>query len=98
MDVDCLPYKQTGYFSRLICDYLDRQNEVEGFYGRYPSLENFKVQIEEKQRNFPEAHRAVLYDSLKEQYGHIKASKKTRDNLIGLKEPITFYGGHRASS
>ncbi len=90
MDVDCLPYKQTGYFSRLICDYLDRQNDVEGFYGRYPSLENFKTQIEEKQRNFPEAHRAVLYDSLKEQYGHIKVSKKTRDNLIGLKEPITF--------
>lgn len=90
MDVDCIPYKQTGYFSKLICDYLDEKEEVQPFYNNYPSLKNFEVQIEEKQRNFPEENRSILYESIKIQYSDIESSKKTIDNLIRLKEPITF--------
>lgn len=90
MDVDCLSYKQTGYFSRLICDYLDEEERIKPFYNRYPSLKNFEAQIEEKQKNFPEANRSILYESLKDQYKDFKPSKRTLDNLIRLKEPITF--------
>ena len=90
MDVDCISYKQTGYFSKLICDYLDENEAVQLFYNNYPSLKNFEAQIEEKQQNFPDANRSILYESIKVQYGDIKASKKTIDNLIRLKEPITF--------
>ncbi|MGI9552662.1 MAG: bacillithiol biosynthesis protein BshC, partial [Aurantibacter sp.] len=90
MDVDCLSYKQTGYFSRLICDYLEENEGVKPFYNHYPSLKNFEAQIAEKQKSFPEENRSILYDSLKKQYRDTKASKKTLDNLIRLKEPITF--------
>lgn len=90
MDVDCISYKQTGYFSKLICDYLDEKEALQPFYNNYPTLKNFEAQIEEKQRNFPDANRSVLYESVKVQYVDIKASKKTIDNLIRLKEPITF--------
>ena len=90
MDADCLSYKQTGYFSQLICDYLDKEERIRPFYNRYPSLENFEAQIEEKQKHFPEVNRTILYESLKKQYKNVDISKKTNDNLIRLKEPITF--------
>ena len=45
MDVDCIPYKETGYFSRLILDYLEQNQKLKPFYGRFPGLENLKEQI-----------------------------------------------------
>lgn len=90
MDIDCLPFKKTGYFSELICDYLDQKEELKPFYNRFPNLKNFAGQIEEKANQFPEANRTVLYDSLKDQYNGITTSKKTQDHIIQLKEPITF--------
>jgi len=90
MDVDCISYKQTGYFSKLICDYLDEIEAVRPFYNNYPSLKNFEAQIEEKHQNFSDDNRSILFESLKRQYADIEQSKKTKDNLIRLKEPITF--------
>lgn len=90
MDIDCLPFKNTGYFSTLICDYLDRKEALQPFYNRFPILENFKGQIEEKAKNFPDAHREVLYTSLQNQYANTAVSKKTEQHIKQLKEPITF--------
>jgi bacillithiol biosynthesis cysteine-adding enzyme BshC len=90
MDIDCLPFKNTGYFTPLICDYLDQKKELEPFYNRFPSLENFKGQIEEKATSFQDAHRDVLYDALQNQYINTVVSKKTQEHLKQLKEPITF--------
>ncbi len=90
MDIDCLPFKNTGYFSKLICDYLDQKEELQSFYNRFPTLENFKGQIEEKGNSFPDAHREVLYSSLQNQYANTKTSKKTQEHIKQLKEPITF--------
>jgi len=90
MDIDCLPFKQTGYFSDLICDYIDEKESLKPFYNRFPKIENFKGQIEEKLANYPEGNRSILYDALQVQYKGIPITKKTRENLIQLKEPITF--------
>ena len=90
MDIDCLPFKQTGYFSDLFCDYIDDKEELRPFYNRFPSIEGFKEQIEEKLANYPEANRSILYDALQEQYKGVPISKSTREHLIQLKEPITF--------
>jgi len=90
MDIDCLPFKQTGYFSDLICDYIDNKESLKPFYNRYPKIENFKDQIEEKSANYPDENRSILYDALQTQYKGISISKKTKENLIQLKEPITF--------
>lgn len=90
MDIDCLPFKNTGYFSTLICDYLDQKKELEPFYNRFPTLENFKGQIEEKAKSFPDANREVLYNSLQKQYTNTKTSKKTQEHIKQLKEPISF--------
>jgi len=90
MKVDCLPFKNTGYFSTLICDYLDQKKGLQPFYNRFPTLDNFKNQIEEKAKSFPEANREILYQSLQIQYKNTKASKKTQEHIKQLKEPITF--------
>ena len=90
MDIDCIPFKETGYFSQLICDYLDGKKELKPFYNRFPDLENFEGQIEEKAKHFPDAHREILYQSLQDQYKGFTTSKKTLDHVKQLKEPITF--------
>ncbi|RUA18895.1 MAG: hypothetical protein DSY83_01390, partial [Flavobacteriia bacterium] len=52
MEVDCVPFKETGYFSRLICDYLEQREELKPFFNRFPLPENFEGQIKEKQENW----------------------------------------------
>lgn len=90
MNIDCVPFKKTGYFSTLICDYIDQKEDLKSFYNRFPSLENFEGQIEEKTNSFSDAHREVLYASLQNQYCNTTTSKKTQEHIKQLKEPITF--------
>ncbi len=90
MHIDCLPFKNTGYFSTLICDYLEEKEALQPFYNRFPTLENFKDQIEEKGNSFSDAHREVLYHVLQKQYATTETSKKTQEHIKQIKEPITF--------
>ena len=60
MPNDCISYIQSGYFSGLINDYLQEKSEVKSLYNRFPKLENFKAQIEEKQSNYTPEFRANL--------------------------------------
>ena len=48
MPTDCIQFRDTNYFSSLICDYLDQKNELQSLYNRFPTLENFSDQIKEK--------------------------------------------------
>jgi bacillithiol biosynthesis cysteine-adding enzyme BshC len=53
MPSDCISFQNSGYFSSLINDYLDQKPNVQPLYHRFPTLENFGPQIEEKKANFP---------------------------------------------
>ena len=53
MPTDCISYQKSGYFTKLINDYLAEKPELKELYNRFPSLSNFKEQIEEKSINFP---------------------------------------------
>ncbi|WP_034041167.1 bacillithiol biosynthesis cysteine-adding enzyme BshC [Wocania ichthyoenteri] len=92
MQQNYIPFRDTGYFSPLICDYLDEKNELNSSYNRFPKLENFKDQIEEKRRSefVSESHRIVLASVLKKQYQNIQASKGTLQNIELLKSENTF--------
>lgn len=90
MDIECLPFDHTGYFSELICDYLKEKKSLRSFYHRFPNLENFQKQVEEKTKNFPQSRREVLYDALQNQYKGVQITKKTETHIRQLKEPITF--------
>ncbi|WP_090298155.1 bacillithiol biosynthesis cysteine-adding enzyme BshC [Flagellimonas zhangzhouensis] len=90
MDVECIPFKETGYFSKLICDYLDQNEALRPFYNRFPLLENFEDQIKEKQANFPKTHRKVLVDSLTAQYEGFEVSESTQAHIDALTNENTF--------
>ena len=53
MPTNYIPFKETNYFSDFICDYLDQKPELKPLYHRFPTLENFKAQIEEKSKSCP---------------------------------------------
>nr|WP_297787678.1 bacillithiol biosynthesis cysteine-adding enzyme BshC [uncultured Allomuricauda sp.] len=90
MEVECIPFKETGYFSQLICDYLDQKKDLNPFFNRYPLPKNFGDQIEEKAANYPKANRVVLVDSLKTQYKNVKVSKATQKNIDVLAKETSF--------
>jgi len=90
MLTDNIPFKDTGYFSKLICDYLDEKEDLKPFYSLFPSIENFKSQIEEKQSSFKNENRVVLYDVLKKQYKGLNTSETTQQNIEALKQKHTF--------
>ena len=90
MPSDCIPFRDTGYFSSLICDYLDEKDDVRSFYHRFPQLNNFKAQIEEKQQWFPKASRAVLVKALNRQYEGFNISTLTEQNIAALQQENTF--------
>ncbi|TDN88810.1 bacillithiol biosynthesis cysteine-adding enzyme BshC [Salegentibacter sp. 24] len=96
MPTDCIPYKETNYFTDLILDYLSEKEELKAFYNRFPKLENFKAQMEEKS-SFPRKNREILVKVLKEQYSGLDTSEATRKNIeaLGRTKTFTVVTGHQ---
>ena len=90
MPTDYIPFKDTNYFSSLICDYLDEKEDLKPFYNRFPTLENFKNQIGEKQLSYNKDNRADLVKALMLQYEDLKISSATLTNIDLLKHGTTF--------
>ncbi|QQX75645.1 MULTISPECIES: bacillithiol biosynthesis cysteine-adding enzyme BshC [Aequorivita] len=90
MPTHSIPYKDTGYFSKLICDYLAEDEGLNPFYNRFPNLENFKHQLVEKQKNFTDEKRHLLSKRIMLQYGDNSISQSTLSNIDLLREHNTF--------
>lgn len=85
-----IPFNKTGYFSTLICDYLDEKKALRPFYNQFPKIESFKDQIEDKQSVFDSKTRLVLTSVLKRQYRDVEASESTLQNIESLESKNTF--------
>lgn len=90
MPSDCITYQNSGYFSKLMVDYLNQKENLKPLYNRFPAIENFKFQIEEKQQNFPLENRTTLVNSLQQQYSNIEISEATKHNIASLASEKTF--------
>jgi bacillithiol synthase len=92
-------YEETGFFSKLIVDYLNQHPNLKKLYGRFPTIENFEGQILEKQHNFDSNVRNVLVNEIENQYKHTKISESTKQNINLLKDNKTFTvtTGHQLS-
>ena len=90
MPTDCISYQNSGYFSKLIHDYLDQKIELQSLYNHFPTLENFEKQIIEKQANFNNDNRIPLVETLKRQYQNIEISDSSKQNIELLAHPNTF--------
>ncbi|MCA1761923.1 MAG: bacillithiol biosynthesis cysteine-adding enzyme BshC [Cryomorphaceae bacterium] len=84
-------YDETGFFSKIVTDYLSGDKKLKSFYGRLPELDSFRDQIASKS-DF--AHREVLVSSLKRQYGKVKTPPKSIDKLTDNKT-FTVTTGHQ---
>jgi bacillithiol biosynthesis cysteine-adding enzyme BshC len=90
MPSDCISYQDSGYFSPLIVDYLNRKQNLDGLYNRYPSPENFEAQITQKKENFSDAKRKVLVDALNDQYKDFEIPDLTKQHIATLSSGNTF--------
>ncbi|MBL4662217.1 MAG: bacillithiol biosynthesis cysteine-adding enzyme BshC [Flavobacteriaceae bacterium] len=83
-------YHQTGYFSKLMCDYLAKDGATTPFYHRFPELSQFKQQLEEKQKAFTSESRDILVRELELQYKGTVISEATQRNITSLSSDNTF--------
>lgn len=97
MPTENLSFKDTGYFSNLICDYLQQKEALDPFFNRFPDLNLFEEQIKEKQSHYSQGSRAVLCEVLSKQYSNIKESNlaKKHIELLGNKDTFTITTGHQ---
>lgn len=85
-----IPFQQTGYFSKIICDYLDKASILTDYYHNFPDLNGFKAQIALKSKSFSSDARSILVASLQNQYHGFEISELTKANLSLLKQSHTF--------
>ncbi|MEX2380027.1 MAG: bacillithiol biosynthesis BshC, partial [Vicingaceae bacterium] len=92
METDCIHFKETGYFSQIITDYLEEKRKITDFYAHSPNLDAFKEAIQK--RNFSSEKRSILKTALQQQYqkGKIKLSTENwvAENINALSAENTF--------
>jgi len=97
MPTDCISYQESGYFSNLIVDYLNKKEELESLYNRFPSIENLKQQLEEKSKNYPLENRIILEKALYKQNQNFDLSLASHHNikLLGQENTYSITTGHQ---
>ncbi len=64
-----VPYQQTGYFSRIITDYLNGNDFLKNYYEHPVSFSGIEAAINQRER-FP-TDRSLLIKSLEAQYADV---------------------------
>ncbi|MDB5025992.1 MAG: bshC [Mucilaginibacter sp.] len=92
MDAACINYKETGYFSQTVVDYLEDKPELRPFYSHRPDLEGFRALLKNKKVT---TDRHLLARVLTKQYEPIsklnmRNSKSVQDHISLLKSADTY--------
>jgi bacillithiol synthase len=92
-----ISFRDTRSFSNFFLDYIEQSQTLKNFYHRFPKVENFKAQIEEKCKSFPLENRKVLAEVLKKQYSSLTPSERVKSNLdlLGGDKTFTITTGHQ---
>jgi len=83
-----LPYESTGYFSKIVSDYLQQSVLLQPFYRYAPDLEGIKNSIAD--RKAFDNPRALLVEVLQQQYTNINSTEKVKNNIQLLADQNTF--------
>jgi|SRR5436190_2241175 len=90
--MDCtstkIAYGETGFFSKIILDYLKGEKQLHSFYRHPVSVDGLKAAMEER-RKYP-TDRKLLVKELQEHYQKINASEKVKNNINLLLSENTF--------
>ncbi len=81
--MDCttsyLPYETTGYFSKIVTDYLNQSDLLKPFYEFAQTLDGVNNAIAARKNVLTD--RVLLVNTLKAQYGGIAVSEKVNANI-----------------
>ena len=83
-----LSLQETGYFSRIITDYLNRADTIKPFYQYESTLEGIRAAIENRKK-YP-TNRRALTEILKKQYETLPKEPATLEHIEALLDANTF--------
>lgn len=83
-----LDYRQTGFFSKIVLDYISQVGNIQPFYQHPNSLEGMKDAM--KERGFFNTDRALIYNVLKNQYANTSTTPAVKNNIDSLLSRNTF--------
>lgn len=83
-----VPYPETGYFSKLVNDYVTNNPGIESFYGYVPSSEGLNTAIGDRAK-YP-INRQALVDVLNKQYTDLPKHSRTEESIRLLSDDNTF--------
>jgi len=83
-----LPCEDTGYFSRLVTDYLKDSADVQPFYRYSRDINGIDKAIDDRMAH--PVDRQVLVDTLRKQYAHLELHGHTQQNIDSLLSENTF--------
>lgn len=90
--MDCIstrvPYGQTGFFSKIIVDYIDQSQALQPFYEHPVSLAGIEASI--KSRQSFSTNRNTLVKFLEKQYEVVDAHAAVKENISKLSKETTF--------
>lgn len=99
MNTSKINRNETGLFSTLPNQLVYQQEKFTDFINQPFGKEAFGKQIQQKKKQFPVEHRAVLVEVLKKQYAAITTTDKVSKNidLLGKDTTFTLTTGHQLS-
>jgi bacillithiol biosynthesis cysteine-adding enzyme BshC len=83
-----IPYRQTGFFSTMVADYISAAPRLQPFYNHPVTLDGIRASIE--QRKLFATDRALLVDILNEQYKTTTLTEKQKKYIHQLSSDNTF--------
>ena len=86
--IDYLPYETTGFFAKIVVDYLQQAEALQPFFEHEPTREGVRKSIEAR-KNFV-TDRSLLVQSLNEQYKGIPLAEKVKTNIALLEKDHVF--------
>ena len=89
MDSSCIAYKDTGFFSHTVIEYIEDTEALRPFYAYRPDWDGFGQIIKTEKVN---GSRETLTEVLMEQYSQLAThnSQLVADNISLLKSPNTY--------
>ncbi len=99
MDAACISYKETGYFSQTVTDYLEDKPELRPFYSYRPDWEGFKVLLQNKKvigsRDLLAQVLTKQYQSIPEFDSRRYTSVHSNIDLLRSENTYTITTGHQ---
>jgi len=81
-------YRETGFYSKIILDYLQEEPKLESFYSHTVSIAGIKAAIEGRKNHATD--RKLLVDTLEKHYAGANPTGIQRINIEQLSKPNTF--------